>query len=244
MYNQNAGYGKAMLASLTPNNSAKTFYVTAAIWTGAFAQILQDIAPIDNDGVVRVHASITSALAACVSGRGDAIVVANDYTTAPTDAELSIAGTKWVTFSFVAAGSGNDMLVSTSSKALPATATGSLFNVTGVCEVIAIVWVITTVIQAQACNLKLATVSNAATTDVCANLAISGLLAQSRMSITGTFANAMINTLAWVPVARQATSFVVQEGTISAITSATNTGAIRWSVLYRPLQNGARITAA
>ena len=144
----------------------------------------------------------------------------NDYTTAPTDAELSIAGTKWVTFSFVAAGSGNDMLVSTSSKALPATATGSLFNVTGVCEVIAIVWVITTVIQAQACNLKLATVSNAATTDVCANLAISGLLAQSRMSITGTFANAMINTLAWVPVARQATSFVVQEGTISAITSA------------------------
>jgi hypothetical protein len=53
----------------------------------------------------------------------------------------------------------------------------------------------------------------------------------------------MINTAKWVPVARQATSVVVQEGTIIATTSATNTGAIRWSVLYRPLQNGSRITA-
>jgi hypothetical protein len=136
------------------------------------------------------------------------------------------------------------MLVSTASKALPATTTGALFTVTGVCEVIAIVGVVTTVIQAQACNLKLATVSNSATTDICANLDINGDLAQSRMSITGTFANAMLNTAAGVPVARQATSIVVQEGNISAITSATNTGAIRWSVLYRPLQNGARITAA
>jgi hypothetical protein len=27
-YNQNAGYGQAMIASLTPSNSAKTFYVS------------------------------------------------------------------------------------------------------------------------------------------------------------------------------------------------------------------------
>lgn len=243
-YNQNAGYGKAMLASLTPNNSAKTFYVTGAIGTGAMAQLLQDICPVDNDGVLRVYSNITDALASCVTGRGDAIVIANDYTTAPTDAELTSAGTKGVTFSFVAMGSGSECLVSTGSKSLPATTTGTLFNVTGLCEVIAIVGVVTTVIQAQACNLKLSTVSNGATTDICADLDINGDLAQSRMSITGTFANAMINTAKWVPVARQATSIIVQEGTIIATTSATNTGAIRWSVLYRPLQNGSRITAA
>jgi len=75
-------------------------------------------------------------------------------------------------------------------------------------------------------------------------LDIDGDLAQSRMSITGTFANAMINTAKGVPVARQATSFAVQEGTIIATTSATKTGAIRWSVLYRPLQPGSRIVAA
>jgi hypothetical protein len=69
-----------------------------------------------------------------------------------------------------------------------------LFTVTGVCEVIAIVGVVTTVIEAGANNFKLSTVSNGATTDICANLDIDGDLAQSRMSITGTFANAMINT--------------------------------------------------
>jgi hypothetical protein len=93
-FNQNAGYGQAMIASLSPKNSAKTFYVTGAIGTGAMAQLLQDIAPVDSDGVLRVYSNITDALASCVTGRGDAIVVANDYATAPTDAELSTAGTK------------------------------------------------------------------------------------------------------------------------------------------------------
>ena len=90
----------------------------------------------------------------------------------------------------------------------------------------------------------MSTVSNAATTDICANLDIDGDLAQSRMSITGTFGNAMINTAKGVPVARQATSIVAQEGTIIATTSATNTGAIRRSVLYRPLQAGSKVVAA
>lgn len=241
--NQNAGYGKAVLASITAENSAKTFYVSWAVGTGAMAQILQNICPVDDDGVLRVYGNITDALASCVTGRGDAIVIANDYTTAPTDTELSAAGTKGVTISFIATGSGNDVLVSTASKSLPATTTGTLFTVTGVCEVIAIVGVVTTVVQAQACNFKISTVSNSATTDICANLDINAAAAQDRFSITGTFANAMIKTAKWVPVARQATSVVVQEGTIIATTSATNTGAVRWSVLYRPLQNGARITA-
>jgi hypothetical protein len=130
------------------------------------------------------------------------------------------------------------------SSALPATTTGTIFTVTGLVEVIAIVGIVTTVIQTQTCNLKLSTVSNSATTDICANLDISAKAAQSRMSITGTFANAMLNTAKGVPVARQATSIVVQEGTIIATTDATNTGAIRWSVLYRPLQEGSRIVSA
>ncbi|MCV6895608.1 hypothetical protein OE181_25820, partial [Escherichia coli] len=77
--------------------------------------------------------------------------------------------------------------------------------------------------------------------DICADLDITAKAAQSRMSITGTFANAMINTAKGVPVARQATSIVAQEGTIILTTSATNTGAIRWIVRYKPMQEGARI---
>lgn len=130
------------------------------------------------------------------------------------------------------------------SKSLPATTTGTLFTVTGVVEIIAIIGVVTTTIQTQACNLKLSTVSNSATTDICSNLDITGALAQSRMSITGTFANALINTAKGVPVARQATSFIAQEGTIIATTSATNTGEIRWMIRYKPMQEGARIVAA
>ena len=64
------------------------------------------------------------------------------------------------------------------------------------------------------------------------------------MSITGTFADALINTAKGVPVARQATSLVIQEGTIIATTSATNGGAIRWSVVYKPLQAGSKVVAA
>lgn len=82
----------------------------------------------------------------------------------------------------------------TSNLALPASTTGTVFTVTGLVEVIAIIGIVTTVVQAQTCNLKLSTVSNGATTDICANLDITGAAAQSRMSITGTFANALINT--------------------------------------------------
>lgn len=82
----------------------------------------------------------------------------------------------------------------TSNLALPASTTGAIFTVTGLVEVVSIVGIVTTVIQTQTCNCKISTVSNSATTDICANLDITAAAAQSRMSITGTFANAMINT--------------------------------------------------
>jgi hypothetical protein len=243
LYNMNAGYGSLVARSLIRPTAGKTFFVTDAIGTGTTAQFLQDVFTPDSDGVARVYSSITLALAACVTGRADVIVIAADYTTAPTDVELASAGTKGVEIVF-SDRDDSEQIAMTTSKALPATATGSIFTVTGLVEVIAIVGVVTTVIQTQACNLKLATVSNAATTDISADLNISAHAAQSRYSITGTFANATINTAKGVPVARQATPIIVQEGTIAAITSATNTGNVRWMVRYRPLQQGARIVAA
>lgn len=241
-FNLNAGYGQVVGSSLTPKTAGKTFYVTAS--NGATAQFLQELFPYDNDGVLRVHATITSALAACVAGRGDVVVIAADYTTAPTDTELGSAGTKGVCIIFANNEGTGELLAMTSNKALPATTTGAIFTVTGVVEVISIIGVVTTTVQAQACNLKLSTVSNSATTDVCANLDVNAAAAQDRLSITGTFANAMIKTAKGVPVARQATSFIAQEGTIIATTSATNTGNIRWLIRYKPLQEGARIVAA
>lgn len=127
--------------SLTPMTTGKTFYVTAAIGTGKSAQMLQDLFPVDSDGVVRVYATLAEAIAACTAGRGDMIVLANDYTTAPTDAELTalaVAGA-----SIVSAANGVipavECVATGGAKALPATATGTLFTVTGVVEVIAII---------------------------------------------------------------------------------------------------------
>jgi hypothetical protein len=95
--------------------------------------------PVDNDGVVRVHSTIANALAATVAGRGDVIIIAEDFTTAITDAELSTAGTNNVKVIYADQIGKDEILVNTASKALPATTTGTLFTVTGLCEVISII---------------------------------------------------------------------------------------------------------
>lgn len=238
--NINAWYGSLVAKSTTPKTLWKTFYVTANGWTNQ--QFLQEVFMNDNEWVGRIYSTITLALAQTVAGRWDSVVIATDYTTAPTDAELSTAWTNWVKLVF-ANQDYDEQVAMTAIKTLPATTTGALFTVTGLVEIVSIIWIVTTVIQTQACNLKLSTVSNSATTDICADLNISANTVQSRYSITGTFANALINTAKWVPVASQATKVVAQEWTIIATTSATNTGAIRWLVRYKPLQEGSRITA-
>lgn len=241
-YNINAGYGAVVANATMGRTVGKTFFVTAS--SGKNVDFMQDVFGTDYDGLGRVYATITLALAQCVTGRGDVVIVASDFTTAPTDANLTSAGTKGVKITFSNQGDASEFVEMGTSKNLPATTTGAIFTVTGVVEIIAITGVVTTVIQTQACNVKVSTVSNSATTDICANLDVTAAAAQSRMSITGTFANALLNTAKGVPVARQATPLIVQEGTIILTTSATNTGAIRWAVRYRPLQEGSRIVAA
>ncbi len=242
MTNINSWYGRLTAQSATPKWLGKTFYVSSS--SGTTADILLNVFGVDDDGVNRVYSTITLALAACVTGRWDNVVIASDYTTAPTDTELGSAGTKWVKISFANYGDADEQIAMTSNKALPASTAGSIFTVTGVVELLSIIWVVTTVIQAQANATKIQAISNAATTDLCATLDINGNAAQSRYSITGTFANAMINTAKWVPVARQATSVILQEWTIALNCAATNTWNVRWFVRYKPLQEGARIVWA
>lgn len=139
LYNLNAGYGRLTAQSNTPASSGKTFYVTGAIGTGAAAQFLYDTLIPDSDGVARVYATITLALAACVTGRGDAIVVAADYTTTPTDTELDSAGTKGVRLVFANLPASAEQIAITANKALPATTTGAIFTVTGLVEITSII---------------------------------------------------------------------------------------------------------
>lgn len=128
---------------------------------------------------------------------------------------------------------------------LPASTQAALFRVVnGPIEVVEIIGYITTVIQTQANNTKIvANPSTGSDTDLCAVLDVSADAVGSSWSITGTFANAMINTAAGVPLAKQATSFRVETGTIDLNCAATNTGAVKWKLRYKKINPNANVYA-
>jgi len=242
MINQNSGYGAAQLGA-SPFTTGKTFVVSAT--SGAnFQDIIRLYRP-DWAGVARNFTTIADALDACVASRGDVVVLAPDFTTAPSAAELAIMDTKGVRMYGSEQTSVADFIVVRPTANLPAhSAAGDLFTVTGLVQVESIIGVVTTVIQTQACNTKINTKVGSTSTDICANLNISANAVGSRYSITGTFGNALINTALGVPLAPQATPVVCQGGSIQLTTAATNTGQVRWTVRYKALEQGARIVAA
>ena len=136
------------------------------------------------------------------------------------------------------------LVVQRTTGALPASTTSAIFNVVGGrCIILAVVGYITTIIQAQACTLKMQANPTAAGTsvDMCATLDVNAAAAFTYLSITGTAANAMLNAVAG-PL--QATSWLLSAGTIDLVASATNTGSVQWSCVYVPLDAGATVTAA
>jgi len=134
--------------------------------------------------------------------------------------------------------------VTRAAAALPATAAGALFTVTGKILVVDIIGEVTTIIQTQANNTKLvANPTVGADVDMCAVLDISADAVGSTYQITGTLANAMVNTPGGCGVA-QAGRLVVHGGTIDLDCAATNTGAIKWTLHWIPIEEDANVVAA
>jgi len=126
---------------------------------------------------------------------------------------------------------------------LPATGNTTIFTITGGPIIVEEIYgVVTTVIQTQACNLKLTSVDTATSTatDLCANLNISGDAAGSFYNVTGTLANALVNTAGGTAIG-QAGTVLVPAGIIRITTSATNTGSVAWGIRYRPLAAGVTV---
>lgn len=125
---------------------------------------------------------------------------------------------------------------------LPATATGTLFNVVGGNVIItSLVGQVVTVMTATATNLKLnilntATAGNA---DISTNLAVTSLASGTLLGFP-TIGSAMTGTV-W---ASQNNEFVLGAGSIRAITDATNTGTVKWYCNYISLDPGAYVVAA
>lgn len=244
MFNLNSGYGMAQAHSLSVPTNGKFFFVASASAGNNYDRLTQ-IFKADPDGVARIYSTPTLAIAACVAGRGDVIYIDSSYQDPLSLAELELAAAKEIAvIPLMPQRADGAYVAQRASSTLPETDSGVLFLVTGKVEVLQIVGEVTTVIQTQANNtlLKLTPTVGAAV-DICAALDISANAVGSLYTITGTFANAMINTVS-AAVPSQASPVLLTAGDLELECAATNTGAVKWTVVYKPIDPGARMIAS
>lgn len=135
--------------------------------------------------------------------------------------------------------------VDRATATLPQTAAAAIFNIVGGKVLITgIVGEVTTAIQNQANNTKLtANPTTGTSVDLCAVLDIANDEVGCLYGCTGTVSNALVGANAgyapWPTFA-----FVVNTGTIDLDCAASNTGSVKWSLFYVPLDDGAYVTAA
>lgn len=127
-----------------------------------------------------------------------------------------------------------------------AATTASIFRVNGICEILAIFGVVTTVMEAKAITCKLRHNSDIGAgfdTDFNTALDINAAAVGTILSITGNPADAMIATPFGIITSDSALEkpILVNSGTIDRVAGDTTTGAVKWSILYRPIEAGANI---
>lgn len=238
---RNSGYGQGKINTL-PYTSGKVFIVSVA-GDPNFNAIDRVYSP-DEGGLARRYSTIPAALAATVAGRGDLIVLSPAFTTAPTAADVLLAETNGVAMFQAAQNVWGEWFVNRAAAALPQSVSAPIFTVTGRVKILNIIGQVTTAVQAQATTAKLTAVptvgSNA---DICATGDLNAAAVGTQLYITGTFATALqINaTGAQVP---QAAPVIVDAGTLNLVTVASSTGAIKWKIIYKPIDPGAAIFAA
>ena len=244
MFNLNSGYGLLQANSLGAATNGKIFFVASASAGNNYDRLTQ-IFKSDPDGTARIFATPTLAIAACVLGRGDVIYIDPSYATALTLAELELAAAKAVAIvPLQPQRADGAYVVQRATSTLPETADLTLFTVTGKVELLQIVGEVTTVIQTQANNslLKI-NPTVGADVDICAALDITAKAVGSLFTITGTFADALINTVSG-GVPSQASPVLLTAGALELECAATNTGAVKWTVVYKSVDPGAMVIAA
>lgn len=134
--------------------------------------------------------------------------------------------------------------VSRATASLPATTTGTIFNVIGGrVKLKALIGEVTTAIQAQACNLSVNCNPTVGGTAVIASTVdINADEAGTTYGVEGDGTALVATSSGYTPGCFGEP--VVQEGIISITTSATNTGSVKWDLYYLPLDPTAYVTAA
>jgi len=135
--------------------------------------------------------------------------------------------------------------VERATATLPQTTAGALFTVAGgIVAITQIVGEVTTVIQTQANDTKLtANPTTGTSVDICAALDISADEAGCLYGISGLAATALIGANAG-SVPGQIYSVLVNIGTIDLACAASNTGSVKWTLFYIPIEDGASVVAA
>ena len=137
--------------------------------------------------------------------------------------------------------------VAKTSATLPATTAQNIFTIAGGRVLVtALIGEITTIIQAQACTVKVtSTPTTGSAVDFASALDVNAFEAGAILVVEGD-GTALIGTSAGAGFAPalNALPFVLPIGTVKITTSATNTGATKWDLWYFPLDDGASVVSA
>lgn len=135
--------------------------------------------------------------------------------------------------------------VDRATAALPQTATGTLFTVTGGRIIVtSLVGTVTTVIQAQANAVKLvATPTTGTVNDLSTTVDINALVVGGLLATTGLAGDALVKSTGG-GISAQRNPIIVAIGAIGLNTAASSTGSIAWSLTWMPYDLGAVVVAA
>jgi hypothetical protein len=135
--------------------------------------------------------------------------------------------------------------VDRATATLPQTTNSAIFTISGG-RIFAslIIGEVTVAIQAQANATKLIGVPSAGSNvDLCATADINGLEVGGKLVPVGVLATALGKTNAG-GAAGPSAGLIVPVGTINLSCAASNTGSIKWSIFYVPIDDGALVVAA
>lgn len=134
--------------------------------------------------------------------------------------------------------------VDRAAAALPQTTQEALFTIANGRVLAIVLGEVTTVIQTQANNTKLVHNPTVGTDmDLCAVLSITADEVGTLYGITGVPGDAMLGAGQAIRLSASA-AVVLKPGTLDLNCAASNTGAVKWSVWYVPIDDGATMVAA
>ncbi len=138
--------------------------------------------------------------------------------------------------------------VDRATATLPQSTASALFTIsTGRVLVTSIIGEVTTLIQTQADATKLTfdPTDTGATQDLCATLDITADAVGTMYSITGTPTTALQDALNFLPSNKVlAQPLILKPGEVLLDCAASNTGSVKWTLAYWPIDTGAAVVAA